>query len=564
MVRLIDRYALAWREQQQLFLLDKTYLTATLCKVGGLAALIGQFLVQFFHDPTVAVILTAVLLAVLSGLLWMAVKRGGKDWAMLPLCLVPAFLWAASLADQAMHFDGLVASLFAAGALAAYARISRNRLLWGCLLTVLLFLASGPAALLFAVCAWILDLFRPGRPGLRSGIYVLVTLLCAALALLTASLPTWGAALTPALFYDIDAPLPASHWWAWLSMPAVILLSVVMQERIRKPSLMLGAGILLALLSLIPSSIVRTRLEAKEPLPIYEFEHYVAREDWDGLITACRRNDWTPGTANYLNLALARKGRLNDDLMKYDQRGVQSLITLSKDKSMDVRIARVMDGMGNVAAAQDVAFNLLFSSVGYCPEMMKTNVKAELIRGSYAVADKYLSLLEKAPHYKEWARHYRRFRWDDGAVEDDPELGAGRMALPEEDGFALFESPLTELDRIIAANPDHPGAMQYALAFRLLAKDIEGLTRFVDRYYGAQTLRTLPVPVQEALIFYSDYSRNFEGVEPVNLEWCLSHGVTQETIRRFVAFQEESIRQGGAAPQGSQRTFWYYLLYKQI
>ena len=79
-----------------------------------------------------------------------------------------------------------------------------------------------------------------------------------------------------------------------------------------------------------------------------------------------------------------------------------------------------------------------------------------------------------------------------------------------------------------------------------------------------ETLKTLPVPVQEALIFYSDYSRNFEGVEPVSLEWCLSHGVTQETVRRFAAFQQESLRTGGAAPKGSQGTYWYYLLYKQI
>ena len=128
----------------------------------------------------------------------------------------------------------------------------------------------------------------------------------------------------------------------------------------------------------------------------------------------------------------------------------------------------------------------------------------------------------------------------------------------------MFDDPLTELKRVIEANPDHPGAMQYMLGFLLLSKDIESLTHFVDRYYGAETLRALSVPVQEALIFYSDYSRNFDGVEPVSLDWCLSHGVTEETVRRFAAFQLESLRTGGAPPQGFQGTYWYYLLYKQI
>lgn len=48
----MNRFALAWREQQ-LFLLDKTYLTGTLFKVGGLATWLAQALVQFLpvRDP---------------------------------------------------------------------------------------------------------------------------------------------------------------------------------------------------------------------------------------------------------------------------------------------------------------------------------------------------------------------------------------------------------------------------------------------------------------------------------------------------------------------------------
>ena len=47
----MNHYALAYREQQQLFMFDKTYLWGTLLKVGGLATLLARFIVQFFWNP---------------------------------------------------------------------------------------------------------------------------------------------------------------------------------------------------------------------------------------------------------------------------------------------------------------------------------------------------------------------------------------------------------------------------------------------------------------------------------------------------------------------------------
>ena len=58
-----SHFALAYREQQQLFLFDRTYVIGTLLKVGGLATLFARFIVQFFWNPVVALIITLLLLA---------------------------------------------------------------------------------------------------------------------------------------------------------------------------------------------------------------------------------------------------------------------------------------------------------------------------------------------------------------------------------------------------------------------------------------------------------------------------------------------------------------------
>ena len=86
----------------------------------------------------------------------------------------------------------------------------------------------------------------------------------------------------------------------------------------------------------------------------------------------------------------------------------------------------------------------------------------------------------------------------------------------------------------------------------------------MDRYYGRPGLTSLPVPVQEAVLFYSEYTRNVSGNNNLGPDWCAAHGVTEGTFRRFQTFQEESLRSEGKAPKGYNSSYWYYLVYKEI
>ena len=559
----MNPFAFCYREQQQLFLFEGSYIWATLLKVGGLSTLCARFVVQFFRTPTLAVALTLALLTLSLFFLWAAVRRSWKDIPALLLCMVPVFFVAASLCDNAMHFDFLLSFLFAVAGLLVYSKIKANRVLWGSALSAALYFLAGPSAILFALCAFLSDLPDGKGKGLRSIIIVAVAFCFAALSYYAARVPTWAAALTPAFHYDIDAAMPFAHWAAWIALPLSIVLDRSL-ELIKGKAVRYAVAAGLAIVALFPASKFSKDFEDERENMNYEFEYYVAREDWKGLEKACKHHEWLPRTANYLNLALAHQGRLCDDLFKHDQRGPMSLIMSHENRAVDLLTAHIMFAMGNAAAAQDVAFNCLFSLQGYCPEMLKMNAQIEIMRGSLDIADKYLSILEKAPFYRKWACSRRVFLSDESALMADPVLGSGRRGFPLEDDFAMFYDPMTELFRIIEADPSNATAMQYGLSFLLLAKDMYSLQQFVDTFYGTEGLPELPVCAQEALIFYSDYSRNFKGVEPVSLEWCLSHGVTQDVIDRFSRFQQDSVRSGGKAPNGSRGTFWYYLLYNKV
>ena len=571
----MNPFSLAYREQRQLFLFDKTYLSGTLLEVGGVSTLLSEFIVQFFWNPTVALILTLFLLTLSAFLLWATVRESRKDWEIFPFCLLPScFIWA-SLSDSCLHFDYLTSILLVQTGLLIYKGIKSRRVLWGVLLTIILYYAAGPAAILFALCTALMSL-RPfdkftaaqaQGPPVRQAqgplLYLVVAAACGAVAYITAAVPTWAAAFTPTFYYDLDATLPSIHWIGWICLPVIILVCRLVQKLHLNHWIVLTCGLILFLISLLPSGRITKKIEERQPSLSCVLEYYTNNEDWDGLIKACKKAPWLPRTANYLNMALAWRGELAEHLLDYDQRGPSALVMTIKDRAVDVAQAHIMLTMGNVAAAQDVAFNTLYSLQGFCPTMVKINAQVELMRGTYEVADKYLSILEKAPHYRKWAKEQRQFLNDDAAVEADPLLGNGRRNLAAENHFVMYTDPMTELFPILDANPTDERALEYGLCYLLLAKDLNSVKHFITDYYSSPDSPHLPRIAQEAMVFYSEYSRNMEGIEPFGLDWCYEHGVEPETVKRFEDYQKAAVA-GAASLRRFRGTYWYYLVHTEI
>ena len=556
----MNRFALAYREQQQLFLFDKAYLWGVLLKVGGLATLIARFVVQFFWNPVVALTLTFILLGLSAYMTWAYVRDSAKDWPTLPLCVIPSIIIGASLLDNSLHFDYLTAILIVQAGLLLFKSIKSQRTAWGIIISITLYFTTGSAAILFALCSVFLDSGKNLKEAIANLLAVAVS---GAAAFLAAGVPTWSSAFTPVLYYDIDSTLPVTHWAGWVALPAAMLLCRLIKGSRLNRLTAFACGLVLVGLVLIPAGKLEEKMEVEQPRLGYLFEYYTVNEDWDGLVKACEKAPWLPRTANYLNMALAWQGKLAENLLKYDQRGADGLVMTTKDRAVDIAQAHIMFTMGNVAAAQDVAFNTLISLQGYCPPMVKINAFVELMRGSYEVADKYISLLEKAPHYRKWARDMRRFLQNDSAVEADPLLGNGRRNLGAENHFIMYTNPMTELFPILDANPTDKRALEYGLCYLLLAKDLNSVKHFILDYYSSPDSPELPRIAQEAMVFYSEYSRNMEGVKPFGFDWCLEHGVRQETIKRFEEYQRAAVA-GGTALRRFKGTYWYYLVHTQI
>ena len=600
---LTQGWLLLFREHQRMFLLSWDYVGGILFHPGGLSALVADFLVQCFSSRFTAAAVTALILGLNSWMVWKIMMRtarsGGRFneanvssvvWGIFPLCFLPSVFLAVSLQDYYCFYQSIVAFTAAVFCLLEYSKIESRRipLLQGCLITVALFFLAGSVALLFAVRALLFDIFVKRPKALLAAVYPAIVLALGFAAVQCGEIPTILDALTPKMYYEVSIlQMPKIHYVSWVMLSVCIFVAAVsrrtdLKGRVSKGALFgLSAVLVLAVCGWSSASFKSDGLMRK-----YRLECLAADGEWKEIIRLYGNDVRSQSEANYLNLALAEEGRLAEDLFKHRQNGPLALISDVKSQNdLDLlRLSRVLFAMGNMAAAQSAAFNADQAFGDHVPSMLKMVLQIDLMRGSYRTAEKYIGLMEKSPWYRGWAGKQRTFLDNDAAVEEDGLLGNGRRDLECEDAFVLYTNPMDDLFRIVEANPGDRKAMEYAISYLLLAKDMDNVVEFVMKHYGEPALQGLPVSAQECLLFYSDYYGTMDtgfalshGMAEDEIrvrrtrdfDWCRRLGVTEDNVDRFLKFKERyGAAMGSANPQAAlapyRNTFWYYLLFTQI
>ena len=564
-------YLFHYREQQQIFLLDGRYVLGLLKRPGGFSLALSQALVQFFPLPLVGSAVTALLGILAGAALWGVCRRIKEIPWLLPLCLVPSLLILTALTDTFLSYQALVAFVLAVGLVWLYAAgISSRRIgtrLWaGAIFTLLAFVLCGPFAMtVVAPGIFLSDLFTRREKALWQGVQ---PLLAFGTGLAGIAGGVWRD-LTDAFccdgFYEAWLEVPFSVNLCWIALLACLVIFFLCAFIRRMP---LPAGIGLALLLTVLTGFfyregVRKTLDPRD-YASKRMYCLISAGDWDAVLRdpAARYNNLL--LTNMVNLALAQKGTLLEDMFAYPQNGPSSLLVADEETLQDASLLQIISQIhyhfGNVACAQNLGFDAFVGQRYGNPTMLRLLVKTNLVNGAYGVAEKYIARLEKTWRYADWATGMRAFLWNDAAVESDPELGAKRKDLPLENAFLFTHGLYKEMQDILEANPSDRVARDYQLALLLLFKNISGIRTFVDTHFGTPVLPELPSLVQQALIVASED----------NLDWCRSHGVSQEMTGRFEKFRERyaSAVRAGENPAHLLRrefgsTYWYYYLFKE-
>ena len=422
---------LHYQEQFQLFLFDSTYVWEIVRLPGGVADLLGRFSTQFFLYAWVGALIIAVLLSAIQ-LLALRFMSGG--W-LYGLSFVPSFLLWLFLLDENALMGGI----------------------WAVLLTQL------------AICGYVL---LPG--GWVRRIVILVTI----------PIIYWmvGPAWTGSHYYRYPTVTPSLLYAAWLSAIVIPLLVFVFRKRISASKSLAVTSCSFALVAAIMGSVVWKNANFKAE-KVMQYDFMARHQQWNRILeTANAEKPNNQIGVTVQNLALAMHSMLADRLFEYNQNGIAGLLPdVKEDATSPLPTAEAFYQLGMINVAQRTVFEaqeaiLDFQKSGRC---YKRLAQTNLINGSYEVARKYLTALQKTLFYRDWADETLPLLGDEAAIARHPEYGRlRRMAYDNDYYFSDHVTPEMLRD-LYFQNTDNGLAYQYLVAYYMLTGDRDGYTQLL-------------------------------------------------------------------------------------
>ena len=551
-------YHFYYIEQSQLFLFSEAYIRNKLLLPGGFSMLVAEFLVQFFIRPYVGALVTAVLFTGVGVCTAGIVKRIAPVSGLFILYVLPM------LALLFMHFDfnyrvqGTVCYLMMMALLCGYMRIRNDlfRLVAGCVLVPVLFWLAGSITVLFAGMVCLFEGLRKTPKWYISLIGVAEVLLLGVGTVYFSLMGEYRWVFGPDLYYHYTLHPKEIIYYSWICLPLVFLVAFFIRNKNSLSGKKWRAGIsCIAQLAMIAAVLWwgMPKYSDAKTLKLKKLDYFARTEQWDKTIEECKGKLTNFLYMCHLNMALANKGELSDKMFNFDQRGPQGLLVQwNKSENISCMLSDIYFTMGATASSQEMAFEGYVSAMeDGNPRMLKRLVQTNLIYGTYPVAEKYISILEKTYAYRDWAQSQRKYLYNDEVVESDPILGTRRRMLPDRNSLAMIKGLAGDLALFLEKGPANSAALQYLGAMYLLAKDLEGFKALVEKYYGTEFLPVLPVHFQEAVIVMSEK-------EP---DYWKRFNVSETIVARFTDYKKQVLaNRNNSAIAGN--TYWFYFMFK--
>ena len=558
-------YHFYYIEQSQLFLFSEAYIRNKLLLPGGFSMLVAEFLVQFFIRPYVGALVTAALLTGVGVCTAGIVKRIAPVSGLFILYVLPI------LALLFMHFDfnyrvqGTVCYLMMMALLCGYMRIRNDlfRLVAGCVLVPVLFWLAGSITVLFAGMVCLFEGLRKTPKLYISLIGVAEVLLLGVGTVYFSLMGEYRWVFGPDLYYHYTLHPKEIIYYSWICLPLVFLIAFFVRNKNSLSGKKLFAGIsCIAQLAMIAAVLWwgMPKYSDAKTLKLKKLDYFARTEQWDKTIEECKGKLTNFLYMCHLNMALANKGELSDKMFNFDQRGPQGLLVQwNKSENISCMLSDIYFTMGATASSQEMAFEGYVSAMeDGNPRMLKRLVQTNLIYGTYPVAEKYISILEKTYAYRDWAQSQRKYLYNDEVVESDPILGTRRRMLPDRNSLAMIKGLAGDLALFLEKGPANSAALQYLGAMYLLAKDLEGFKALVEKYYGTEFLPVLPVHFQEAVIVMSEK-------EP---DYWKRFNVSETIVARFTDYKKQVLANrnnsaiAGLLNRSYGNTYWFYFMFK--
>lgn len=549
-------------EQLQLFLYHRAFLSDLLFSFGGLSELISRWLLQFFIHPKMGALITTALLLAIAILMNSVTKKINPKISLILIPLLSSvFIFFLHL-NHNYYIAGTVAYIFALAAFLFYLHTQRPiaNLIVSTLFTLLLFWWAGPAAFLFAVTVTLWQFLTTRKRVLHALTPLFVFVILAFVSVRLSWVGDYRQTFLPAIYFHPKLTPPPIIYFPWGLMLLLVAISHLLRNLniSRRLQYVVVAGQLLIVpvivYTLIPTHGQHSSAEYKK------MDYYLRMEGWNDIIEGSKKPITNLLHAYYLNIALMETNQLGHQFLMFDQKGTKGLVPIEDKGLPSLVVSNELNfTLGDIAASQRFAFeaNLTVSKTG-SPRLYKRLIQTNLINGEYAVAEKYIQLLEQTHAYKKWAMEQRRFLYNDKAITDDPLLGKKRRGLPMDNYLLASHDPVHKVNSLLKADPTNRSAFDYLASIFLFEKQVSLFIELVDEYCTTEeTLADLPEKFQEGIIVY--YESDPSAWERYNV----NPRVTEKYINYKQLYLENRSdpRVADILYRSFGNTYWLYLMF---
>lgn len=528
------RCALSYQEQYQLFLFTPSYFTERISVPGGLADYVAEFITQFYYVYALGTILLALVFFCLQRLTWVLMRRSGVSPSWYLLSFIPAVALWALMGNENVLLSFAIALLGMEELMLHYIIVRDHSRGW-IAPAVYLLIAIPVGYWLVGPVVIGLSLILMSDSQIQSNV--------------SATNIKSAQAQSPAEEKVHRKPLVTTLGWTLLSVLYFVAIVWLCGRFLQYPYYKLFGGInyfrypgiiplmqwvVAALFALLPlAASYLPRLEGKKAMrteiaqivvvvlatvpllhssfdratyELIDYDYLVRTHQWQRIIEkAEKRQPSSPMSVSCVNLALAMQGQLCDRLFEFYQNGAEGLFpTFTRDMTSPLPTAEAFYQLGMINDAERYTFEAQEAIPNYrkSGRLTRRIAQCEIINGNYAVAAKYLRMLENSLFYRQWARSQERFLYNSAAVKVDPEYGRLRDIRIKHHDYLFSDQEMDQMLGLLLVDNkkyDNRMAYEYLIAYELLQRDVN---RFMQYYPLGRFVQFdhIPYAIQQVLI----------------------------------------------------------------
>lgn len=552
------RAALSYREQLQLFQTTGEYFKGLIERSAGFATYVGEFLTQFFNNYWIG----AAVMAFVMSLFFMSCRSlcrrfspSASETTILLYALLPLISLLLFMGNPDVTLGFVIAILSVVSSASFVIGISGRGVILKYVLmiivTSLLYWLAGPVVVVFTLLLIIWN-FAVGKESIiGKASYAVVSLVW-----LILNVFVWSSFITYPLSYQLTGI-------GYVMIPDRLYAGQVVVELlcVLAPVLALFAGripgkVLIPTLTGIEIAavvILYPRSYDASTYRLIDYDYMVRANDWKGILDYSDDHDPDlPLSVSATNLAAGMTGQLDSRAFDYFQRGPEGLIpTFAKETLSSWTTGEIFFHLGMVNSAQRFYFEGMEAIPNYnkSSRAVKRLAETAIIRGDYALAEKYLTILKNTLFYRKWAQKNLDLIRNPQEVANHPLYGTLRQRMVNED-YLFSEGELDKtLGQLYIKDSGNSLAMQYLILYPLLQRDLNKFAQYMGVVAESQPKYNPPL-AQQALAFMS--MKNGQPI-PQN---AVSPAVEQ-TLRGFA---QAWVSKDPSRIEPYRRTLYYYLL----